>query len=32
MLVAHNPSGALFKRAAQHVPTPHLHDVEILTG
>jgi GNAT superfamily N-acetyltransferase len=28
----HNPSGALFQRPAERVPTPHLQEVESLTG
>jgi GNAT superfamily N-acetyltransferase len=28
----HNPSGALFQRPAQRLPTPHLEEVESLTG
>jgi ribosomal protein S18 acetylase RimI-like enzyme len=32
VVLAHNPSGALFQRPAKHVPTPHLQEVERLTG
>jgi hypothetical protein len=32
VVLPHNPSGALFQRPAQHVPTPHLQEVESLTG
>ena len=31
VVLPHNPSGALFQRPAQHVPTPRLHEVESLT-
>jgi hypothetical protein len=32
VVLPHNPSGALFQRPAKHVPTPHLQEVERLTG
>ena len=32
VVLPHNPSGALFQRPAQHVPTPRRQDVESLTG
>ena len=32
VVLPHNPSGALFQRPAQRVPTPHLQEVESLTG
>ena len=32
VVLPHNPSGALFQRPAQRVPTPHLEEVESLTG
>ena len=32
VVLAHNPSGALFQRPAKHVPTLHLQEVERLTG
>jgi hypothetical protein len=32
VVLAHNPSGALFQRPAKHVATPHLQEVERLTG
>ena len=32
VVLPHNPSGALFQRPAQRVPTPHLDEVESLTG
>jgi ribosomal protein S18 acetylase RimI-like enzyme len=32
VVLPHNPSGALFQRPAQGVPTPHLEEVESLTG
>ena len=32
VVLPHNPSGALFQRPAQRVPTPHLEEVERLTG
>jgi ribosomal protein S18 acetylase RimI-like enzyme len=32
VVLPHNPSGALFQRPAQRIPTPHLQDVESLTG
>ena len=32
VVLPHNPSGALFQRPAQHAPTPHLQEVESLTG
>jgi hypothetical protein len=32
VVLPHNPSGALFQRPAEHVPTPHLQEVESLTG
>jgi hypothetical protein len=32
VVLPHNPSGALFQRPAQRVPTPRLHEVESLTG
>ena len=30
--LAHNPSGALFQRPAEQVPTPRLQEVQSLTG
>jgi ribosomal protein S18 acetylase RimI-like enzyme len=32
VVLPHNPSGALFQRPAERVPTPHLQEVESLTG
>jgi GNAT superfamily N-acetyltransferase len=32
VVLPHNPSGALFLRPAERVPTPHLQEVESLTG
>jgi ribosomal protein S18 acetylase RimI-like enzyme len=32
VVLPHNPSGALFQRPAQRVPTPHLQEVVSLTG
>jgi hypothetical protein len=32
VVLPRNPSGALFQRPAQRVPTPHLLEVESLTG
>ena len=32
VVLPHNPSGALFQRVAERVPTPRLHEVESLTG
>jgi ribosomal protein S18 acetylase RimI-like enzyme len=32
VVLPHNPSGALFQRPAERVPTPRLHEVESLTG
>jgi hypothetical protein len=32
VVLPHNPSGALFQRPAQRVLTPHLQEVESLTG
>jgi len=32
VVLPHNPSGALFQRPAQRIPTPHLQEVESLTG
>ena len=32
VVLPHNPSGALFQRPAQRVPTPQLEEVESLTG
>jgi hypothetical protein len=32
VVLPHNPSGALFQRPAQRMTTPHLHEVESLTG
>jgi ribosomal protein S18 acetylase RimI-like enzyme len=32
VVLPHNPSGALFQRPAQRVPTPRLHEVKSLTG
>jgi hypothetical protein len=32
VVLPHNPSGALFQRPAERVPTPHLEEVESLTG
>jgi GNAT superfamily N-acetyltransferase len=32
VVLPHNPSGALFQRPAEPVPTPHLQEVESLTG
>jgi GNAT superfamily N-acetyltransferase len=32
VVLAHNPSGALFQRPAKHVPTPHFQEGERLTG
>jgi ribosomal protein S18 acetylase RimI-like enzyme len=32
VVLPHNPSGALFQRPAQRVPTPHLEEVESLTS
>jgi hypothetical protein len=32
VVLPHNPSGALFQRPAQRVPTPRLEEVESLTG
>jgi ribosomal protein S18 acetylase RimI-like enzyme len=31
VVLEHNPSGALFQRPAQRVPTPRLHQVDALT-
>jgi ribosomal protein S18 acetylase RimI-like enzyme len=31
VVLPHNPSGALFQRPAQRVPTPRLEEVESLT-
>ena len=32
VVLSHNPSGALFQRPAQRIPTPHLQEVRSLTG
>jgi hypothetical protein len=32
VVLPHNPSGALFQRPARRIPTPHLQEVERLTG
>ena len=32
VVLPHNPSGALFQRPAERVPTPHLQEAESLTG
>ena len=32
VVLPHNPSGALFQRPAERVPTPRLQEVERLTG
>jgi hypothetical protein len=32
VVLPHNPSGALFQRPAQRAPTPHLEEVQSLTG
>jgi hypothetical protein len=32
VVLPHNPSGVLFQRPAQRVPTPRLQEVESLTG
>jgi hypothetical protein len=32
VVLPHNPSGALFQRPALRIPTPHLQEVESLTG
>jgi hypothetical protein len=32
VVLPHNPSGALFQRPAQRVPTPRLQEVQSLTG
>ena len=32
VVLPHNPSGALFQRPAERIPTPHLQEVESLTG
>jgi GNAT superfamily N-acetyltransferase len=32
VVLPHNPSGALFQRPAERVPTPRLQEVESLTG
>jgi hypothetical protein len=32
VVLPHNPSGALFQRPAQRVPTPRLEEAESLTG
>ena len=32
VVLPHNPSGALFQRPAQRIPTPRLEEVESLTG
>jgi hypothetical protein len=32
VVLPHNPSGAVFQRPARRIPTPHLQEVESLTG
>ena len=32
VVLPHNPSGALFQRPAERIPTPRLQEVESLTG
>jgi hypothetical protein len=32
VVLAHNPSGALFQRPAQRVPTPRLHEADALNA